>query len=99
MDIDSLDPIILKYNIPYVLKPLIFQFIDYKNTHKEIFIHVINDIKSMSSIFSNYIVHDEEVVILYDFNLPPHVAYECWGNGWFMNNHIDIDTFRQLMLS
>lgn len=99
MDIHSLDPIIVKYNIPHDLKSFIFQFIDYKNTHKKFFIHVINDIKSMSSIFSNYIIHDEEVVILYDFNLPPHVAYECWGNGWFINNQIDIDTFRQIMLS
>ena len=99
MDIDYLDPIIVKYNIPYDLKPFIFQFIDYKNTHKEIFSHVLNDIKNMSSIFSNYILNEGDCVILYDFNLPPHIAYECWGNGWFINNHIDLDTYTQLMLS
>ena len=59
--------------IPYEIIDIIIDFIDYQKYHKLKFIEVLNDILQMSSIFTN------------DNNLPPNIAYKCWGNGYIWN--------------
>lgn len=56
-------------NIPLEVVDIIIDFIDYKKYHKLKFKEVLFDIKSMDDCFYG------------DGNLPPRIAYECWGNS------------------
>ena len=66
-------------NIPSEIVDIIIDFVDYKKYHNYKFKEVLFDIKSMASCFYG------------DSNLPPRIAYECWGssNKWdlFYNHY------------
>jgi hypothetical protein len=58
--------------IPSELVDIIISFRDYEKHHKKLLSSVLKDIVSIGEIFVN--------------NIPPSIAYKCWGNGYIMLN-------------
>ena len=56
--------------LPIEIVNIIISYNDYLKYHKLEFKEVLKDLKDFSSCFGD------------DFNLPPKIAYQCWGNGW-----------------
>lgn len=61
----------VKY-IPPEIVDIIASFHDYEKHHKKILASVLEDIVSIGEIFVD--------------NVPPSIAYKCWGNGNIMSN-------------
>ena len=60
----------MKKYLPFEIVNIIIEYNDYLKYHKLEFKEVLKDLKDFSSCFGD------------DFNLPPIIAYQCWGNGW-----------------
>ena len=68
----------VKY-IPAEIVDIIASFHDYEKHHKKILASVLEDIVSIGEIFVD--------------NVPPSIAYKCWGNGNIMSNDSNADLF------
>ena len=60
-------------NMPIEIIEIVIEYLDYKKTHVKNTIEIFKDIRHMGSIF-NY----QDI----DGNIPPNIAYQCWGSGW-----------------
>ena len=65
--------------LPDCIIKIIEEFNDYKKFHKIKFKNIVEDINSISEIFSK------------DDNLCPKIIYTCWGNGW--ENYINSNDY------
>ena len=59
----------MKNIIPFEIVNIIIDYIDYLKYHKLEYKEILNDLNDFSSCFVN------------DNNLPPSIAYQCWGIG------------------
>ena len=73
----------MRLYLPYEIVDEIADYHDYdkycKPKHKTLFNKVMKNIVEMSEVFYN------------DNNLPPSIAYQCWGNGWPREWDLDSD--------